>query len=404
MGQISEATALGWDPETKRNVVSKITKANLDLSPKIQMTSKSGGDQMKKTFGEAIEVITSQPQSTVDQAKKMATAELSAHESNYVEAEGQCAEGDPRLLAGKKVNIENVGKLFSGTYYITRAVHQYRSGEYSVRFSMSGSGPNTMYHLLRQDENRAENRVNGLVVGVVTNLEDPEQLGRVRVKFPWLPKYKDADLESVWARLATPNGGQERGIFFMPEIDDEVLVAFEHGDTNFPYIVGALWNKKDKPPQGTAQVLAGDKKKVDQRVICSRSGHLIVLNDKEGEEQIIIQDKTGKNSFLINSKDNSVLLKSAGDFTIQVGGKFSVTSTGDASVDTKGFGKFTSTSAVTVEGKTGVDVKGPAGNQLSVKAAGAELAGMKVDVKATTTAALNASAMLEIKGGVVKIN
>ena len=97
--------------------------------------------------------------------------------------------------------------------------------------------------------------------------------------------------------------GKERGFFFMPEVDDEVLVAFDHGDVNFPYVVGVLWNNTDKPPKGTKEsVFDSNKKVVNERVIRSRSGHLIVLDDTQGEERIVIQDKTGKNSIIINSK------------------------------------------------------------------------------------------------------
>ena len=81
-------------------------------------------------------------------------------------------------------------------------------------------------------------RVTGVVVGVVTNNQDPDGLGRVKVKFPWL---SDAD-ESSWARIAAPMAGKERGLYFLPEVDDEVLVIFEHGDLRFPFVPGALWN------------------------------------------------------------------------------------------------------------------------------------------------------------------
>src|SRR4051812_31769405 len=81
-------------------------------------------------------------------------------------------------------------------------------------------------------------RIYGVVVGVVTNNQDKEGLGRVKVKFPWL---SDAD-ESNWARIATPMAGASRGVFFLPEVDDEVLVVFEQGLVSRPYVLGGLWN------------------------------------------------------------------------------------------------------------------------------------------------------------------
>ena len=149
-------------------------------------------------------------------------------------------------------------------------------------------------------------RIYGVVVGIVTNNEDPEKLGRLKVKFPWL---SDQD-ESNWARIATPMAGNERGIYFLPEINDEVLIIFEQGDVRFPYIIGALWNGKDKPP------LTNENGQNDVRVIKSRSGHLIRLNDEQGKETIEIIDKTGKNSIVLDTAANSIAIAADGDITL----------------------------------------------------------------------------------------
>src|SRR5205085_2988322 len=126
--------------------------------------------------------------------------------------------------------------------------------------------------------------ISGVVVGVVTNnQDDPDGLGRVKVKFPWLSN----DEESFWARVAVPMAGKERGFYFLPEVEDEVLVAFEHGDPRFPYVLGSLWNGQDKPPEK-------NDGKNNVRVIKSRSGHVIRLNDEDGKEKIESIDKSGK--------------------------------------------------------------------------------------------------------------
>src|SRR3972149_536693 len=87
--------------------------------------------------------------------------------------------------------------------------------------------------------------ISGVVPGIVTNNQDPDGLGRVKIKFPWLSD----DNETDWVRIATLMAGGQRGGFFLPEVGDEVLVAFEHGDINHPYVIGALWNGVDKPPE-----------------------------------------------------------------------------------------------------------------------------------------------------------
>jgi uncharacterized protein involved in type VI secretion and phage assembly len=160
--------------------------------------------------------------------------------------------------------------------------------------------------LLDMSEKAADTRLFGLVVGVVTNNQDPDDLGRVKVRFPWL---SDAE-ESHWARIAVPMGGKERGTYFLPEVDDEVLVAFEHGNPGFPYVLGALWNGKDAPPATN-----GDGKN-NLRLIKSRSGHVIKLNDEDGKETIEIIDKSGKNSIVIDTAKNTLTITSDKDIAL----------------------------------------------------------------------------------------
>src|SRR5262245_56550673 len=122
-----------------------------------------------------------------------------------------------------------------------------------------------LYELLTQETPFDLNvgKIYGLVVGIVTNNQDPDKLGRIKVKFPWLT---DTD-ESCWARIGMLMAGKGRGSFFLPEVDDEVILAFEHGDVRFPYVIGALWNGKDTPRYDNADG------KNNLRVFTSRSGH-----------------------------------------------------------------------------------------------------------------------------------
>jgi uncharacterized protein involved in type VI secretion and phage assembly len=146
----------------------------------------------------------------------------------------------------------------------------------------------------------------GVVVGVVTNNKDDANQGRVKLRFPWL---SDRD-ESFFARIAAPLAGKDRGVFFLPEVNDEVLVVFEHGDINRPYVIGSLWSGRDNPPAGNADGANNIKQ------IKSRSGHTITLNDAEGGETVEIADKTGKNRILFEAAANRVTLESAGDINV----------------------------------------------------------------------------------------
>jgi uncharacterized protein involved in type VI secretion and phage assembly len=132
---------------------------------------------------------------------------------------------------------------------------------------------------------------NGIVIGIVDDLNDPDRLGRVRVKFPNLGNEK-----SDWGRLVSLMAGKGRGAFFRPEVGDEVLVAFEHGEARRPYILGALWSSADTPPPD-------DGKPADNnwRQIKSRSGHVIKLDDTKGAEVIEIIDKDGQRKVVIDS-------------------------------------------------------------------------------------------------------
>ncbi len=161
-------------------------------------------------------------------------------------------------------------------------------------------------------------RIYGVTIGVVTNNKDPEKLGRVKVKFPWLSE-KD---ESNWARVVTAMAGKDYGLFMLPEPDDEVLVMFEQGDPRFPYVLGALWNEKRKP-----LATNGDGKN-NHRLLKSRSGHTILLDDTAGEEKIVIQDKTKKNEISIDSKTNLITITGEKDFAIETKGNISLKSSG----------------------------------------------------------------------------
>jgi uncharacterized protein involved in type VI secretion and phage assembly len=156
-----------------------------------------------------------------------------------------------------------------------------------------------------------------VVVGVVTSLQDDERLGRVRVRYPHLE-----DQVSEMARVATLMAGPGRGSVFIPEVEDEVLIALEHGDPRRPYVVGALWSKVDQPPAGD-----GDQEANNHRFIRSRSGAVIRFDDKSGGERIEIIDKDARHSITIDSAGRRI------DVSTQDGNVNVKAATGTVSVD-----------------------------------------------------------------------
>ncbi|MCL6434016.1 MAG: phage baseplate assembly protein V [Leptolyngbyaceae cyanobacterium HOT.MB2.61] len=194
-------------------------------------------------------------------------------------------------------------------------------------------------------------RFYGITIGVVTNNKDPEGFDRVKVKFPWL---SDQD-ESYWARVMAPMAGNQYGLYFLPEVDCEVVVAFEHGDIRFPYILGALWNGKDKPP------VTNQDGKNNQRMIKSRSGHVILLDDTQDKEMITIRDKTQENEIIIDSSKKSMTIKVGENLTIEAGGKISLKSSrGDVEIDCQNL-SINAKQNCTIEANSNCNIKASSG-------------------------------------------
>jgi uncharacterized protein involved in type VI secretion and phage assembly len=168
----------------------------------------------------------------------------------------------------------------------------------------------------------ADGFIQGLAVGVVTDNKDSDGLGRVRVRLPW---YKDSDT-SFWARIAAPMAGGQRGSYFLPEIDDEVLVGADFGDPSHLYVLGGLWNGSNGPPETNSD---GNN---DIRVLKSRSGHWLKFNDGQGPEVelkltdgkrllldqdgVIVEDGQG-NKITIESTSGGITLESTAQLKIK---------------------------------------------------------------------------------------
>lgn len=204
----------------------------------------------------------------------------------------------------------------------------------------------------RETAHESGGYVKGVAIAIVTDNNDDEQMCRVKVKFPW----HDQPSESYWARLATPMAGNDRGLVLIPEVGDEVLVAFEREDLRFPYVLGALWNGQDKPP------VANDDGRNDKRMLQSRKKHYLLFND--GSTGVVE---------LKHEKGRRITLDDNG-FSVQdeMGNVVSVDS---------------NSGAMTIEAK----------GQLKIK-------GATISLEATGTLEIKASATLTIRGALVNIN
>lgn len=155
----------------------------------------------------------------------------------------------------------------------------------------------------------AEQLYDGIYPAIVTNNHDPLNMGRLKVKFPWT----SGDMESHWCRLVQPYAGNERGMFFMPEVGDEVLVVFEMGDFNQPLVVGGTWNGEDPPPEPNDPDGSNHHKVVE-----TRSGHTLVFGDEPGEEFIQLKDSSLQNIIRWDSKTDTISITAqTGDIYIK---------------------------------------------------------------------------------------
>jgi len=241
-------------------------------------------------------------------------------------------------------------------------------------------------------------KIYGVVTGVVRDVKDPDRLGRVKVDFPWLGEASEAvsisstedRAHSYWARIATIMAGKEYGTYFIPEKGDEVLVAFEFGDPDRPFVLGSIWNADDRPPEN----MDGNGKN-NIRSIRSRSGHIITLNDSDDKPSISIIDNTGNNSIVIDSANNAMQIKAKGDLTIEVGGNISIKADGKMETITSQDLSFQTQTNLQAKARNSAEIKADAGLKLE--------SGAQTEVKGMTLS-ISGSSMTEIKGGLVTIN
>lgn len=203
--------------------------------------------------------------------------------------------------------------------------------------------------LLGTGEEDRSSRIYGVVSAVVTNNKDPDGRGRVRVRFPWLGKKEEG--ETWWARLAVPMAGAQQGMYFLPEVEQEVLVAFEQGDVRFPFVIGALWNANALPPE------KNDDGKNNKRTIKSRSGAVIRFDDTKDKEKIEIVDAKAKVSIVIDSDKSTITIEAEKDVSI-------TSKDGALTLKAKGI-VIDSSDAVTV--KSSADMKLEAGGKSTIK-------------------------------------
>ncbi|MEU9760755.1 VgrG-related protein [Streptomyces sp. NPDC047985] len=342
----------GWDIETKTRLVAREQSVRSDtVSPGMSPSRAAGA------FGPGARLtVADTPYRTQAEATAVAGSLAASVSSGFGEIEA-VAEGNPRLRAGEPVALGNVGPAFSGRYTATAAHHVLEpNGGYRTTVLVSAAPDRSLAGLAGgADATSRGPRMPGLAIGVVTDIreEGRGERGWVRLKFPWL----DDTYVSDWVRTVQW-GGRGGGGVFSPEVNDEVLVGFEQGLLDSPYVLGGLYNGVDKPSPHDVPLVDPTSGRVNRRSLVSRSGHrLELLDSPRGPSGVRLASGDKRLDVTLDERRSEIALKvfapggtrvlssvtlSASGITLDAG-------TGEVNVKGR---------SVTVNGRTGVTVDG----------------------------------------------
>ncbi|VAW84527.1 VgrG protein [hydrothermal vent metagenome] len=295
-------------------------------------------------------------------------------------------QGSALAKVGGVIELAGVGERFNGTVYVSGVEHEIVNGQWSTRaeFGMSDSWFAEQRDLVAPPASGLLPGVEGLQIGVVMKLDaDPAGESRIQVKLPIM----QAETEGVWARLANLHASQGFGAFFIPEIDDEVIVGYLNNDPNHPIVLGSLYSSKHATPyeltadnfikgwvtKEKLKIELDDEKKII--TIVTPGENTVVLSD-DGKS-ILLQDQSGNK---VELNDGGITIDSPKDITISAKGKISMEAVGNVEVTSSG-------ADVTVDG-------------LNIT----HTANVGFTAKGNATAELSASGQTTVKGAMVMIN
>lgn len=355
--QVKEVEVRGWDIATKQELTAtEPAKTSSVVLPDIDPPT------LAKTFGDPRYVSTDVPHRTQAEVDVAAASLAEAVAGAFAEFEG-VARGNPKVKAGTAITVDGLGAPFDGKYTVTTSRHRLDpTTGYTTAFSVTGVRDRTLLGLA-SGGGPATTAPPGVVVGVVDDVNDPEQAGRVRLRFPWL----DSEYVSGWARTVQAGAGKDRGTLILPEVGDETLVVFEQGDVRRPYVLGGLYNGVDQPDSQGIPAVDGGKGTVNRRSVVSRRGHRIDFLDEDGRtEGVTVASGDGKVSLKLDATGTTVTLHSDGSVLIE-GTRGITVDSSSAKLELKGGQiSLTATQGVTVDGGAG-PVKVSSGSQLDLK-------------------------------------
>lgn len=384
-GQVPEVEVRGWDVTAKRELVgvapARTASAALDGVDPARLAA---------TFASPRYVVPASTYGQQAQCDAAATALADHLAGGFAELDG-VVRGNPLVRAGAAVTLVNVGKPFEGRYTLSSTRHDFSADQgYVTSFSVSNASERSLYGIT-SGASRSRPTVEGVVSAQVTDLKDPDAQGRVKVRFPVL----SGTYESWWARTVQPGAGAGRGAVVLPEVGDEVLVAFGQGSFQQPYVLGGLFNGKDTPDEAWSEHIGDTDGAVTRRAFVSRTGMVVEFRETPDGEALTLSTNSGAQKITLTQRsDTEITITSEGPLAVTAKKDVTVTSTG-GDVAVKGTAvSVTATGALTLKGAT-VSVEGTAG---------VEITGATVKVAGDATAELSGGATTTVKGALVRIN
>jgi uncharacterized protein involved in type VI secretion and phage assembly len=345
--QVDQVVVRGWDADSLEPIVGEAQNGN--LYPEIGDSQDGAG--WASTFGSGKKVIVDRPVLSQAEADALAAARLDELSGAFIDAEGSALRR-PDIRAGGQVRLEGLGERLSGSYLVTSATHRYTSEGLKTEFNVRGIRTGLLSE--QMDHSPPLDRWSGGVIGIVTNTDDPNDWGRVKIIFPWMSE----DAESDWARVLGIGAGDEAGLFVIPEVGDEVLVIFGHGDFSQPFVLGGLWNGQNAPPPEGTSSGSGERPLV--RTWHSRSGHWIGMYDNADNKVELVT--AGGHQVTLDDANSKLSVISSGGLTIELddnGNKVTIQSSNEIEIKANG--------NLTVEAGANLDLK--AGGQVNVQGA-----------------------------------
>jgi phage protein D/phage baseplate assembly protein gpV len=354
-GQVASVEVRGWDPAAKQAVVGTARAGTAAA----QLADDPGG--LAARFGSPVLVVEGSYRSQAE-ADRAAAALAEQVGSAFAEASG-VARGNPGLRAGTAVSVSHVAAPFAGRYTLTHTRHTYDQVDgYRTHFIISGRQDRSLAGLVAGASAGAAAggsggsgagsasgpaSSGGVVVGIVTDNDDPLGQGRVKLRFPAL----SADYESFWSRVAAPGNGAARGMVWIPEVNDEVLVAFENGDRERPFVVGGLWNGTDAPPP-----IEVDNGRLNGRHLVSRDGNQVFMWDKPSNSTLGMSTAGSEVILLLNRLDKELSGTSDGKIVLTATSDIEINATGKVKISGDGGVEIASSAQASLTGQAGVEV------------------------------------------------